>query len=231
MRMFSTSVFRQFSKTFKDGSLLVSGAGARELVSVSMPEVGHENVLDSSTNVSPVSIVTVLVTNLDALRLTNLDCVVHTTFYSKLMFATLTPIGISVCIYTYRLAYSRLVTSTFERQRVRDLCVEIFLGLTYMIFSGTSTTIFNTFNCVEFGDDPKSYLALDPSLDCGSVKHRLFSVYAAVMVFVYPLGIPALYTFLLVRKRKSIASPDRIEDRSLLKTSFLWDMYEPNCWW
>ena len=147
------------------------------------------------------------------------------------MFATLAPIGITVCIFAYRLVKSRLAIDRSEKQRVRNLCVEIFLGLTYMIFAGTSTTIFNTFNCVKFGDDPKSYLALDPALDCGSSEHNFFRMYAAGMVFVYPLGIPALYTFLLVRKKTSLASPDRIEDASLLKTSFLWDMYEPNCWW
>jgi hypothetical protein len=52
------------------------------------------------------------------------------------------------------------------------------------------------------------------------------------MMAFYPLGIPLLYWSLLFRNRKKLESERmRDADESLLKTAFLWDMYEPAYWW
>ena len=51
------------------------------------------------------------------------------------------------------------------------------------------------------------------------------------MIFLFPLGIPACYLFVLARHRQQIKSPDRDYDVLIHKSSFLWENYEPQLWW
>ena len=100
-----------------------------------------------------------------------------------------------------------------------------------MVFSSVSTTIFDTFNCKTFGDDETEYMMSDQSIDCGTHKHKMYQVFAAFMMAVYPVGIPALYFVLLFKARQQLQAEKRDEDESLQKIAFLWDMYEPEMWW
>ena len=118
-----------------------------------------------------------------------------------------------------------------QRKVIRDHCIELFLGLTFMIFSGVSTTIFDTFNCRTYGDDPTYYLNADKSLSCESPRHSYYKSYAFLMMAIFPVGIPLLYGTMLFQRRHEIQSTKRYKKDSLIKTSFLWEMYEPNMWW
>ena len=70
--------------------------------------------------------------------------------------------------------------------------------MVFLLFPSTSAAIFATFQCEEL-DNPKHsrYLRIDLSVDCDSDVHRAMVVYAALMVFVYPLGVPAMYAYIL----------------------------------
>jgi hypothetical protein len=121
-----------------------------------------------------------------------------------------------------------------------------------------SVKIFSTFSCTHFEGDYGSYLKADFSLDCTTSKHRWYMVYAALMVFIYPIGVPYMYYRLLVgpngtvRERlrceqdekehlfgreegKAMAMAEREQnvedDESLKKLEFLYKMYEPKAWW
>ena len=94
-----------------------------------------------------------------------------------------------------------------------------------------STTVFDTFNCIQFGEDENYYLASDQSLVCYTGAHKLAQLYATFMIGVYPIGIPAVYFFLLWGQRKELVKSDRHRNPKLRKLSFLWDNYEPDLWW
>jgi hypothetical protein len=94
-----------------------------------------------------------------------------------------------------------------------------------------STTVFDTFNCVQFGEDENHYLASDQSIVCFTTEHKLAQLYATFMIGVYPIGIPALYFFSLWGNRGQLVKSDRHRNSKLRKLSFLWDNYEPNLWW
>jgi len=51
-------------------------------------------------------------------------------------------------------------------------------------------------------DPPQRYLRLDYSLDCDGGRYSSFVWFAALMVLVYPVGIPALYFTLLWNNRE-----------------------------
>ncbi|GMH57413.1 hypothetical protein TL16_g02375 [Triparma laevis f. inornata] len=126
--------------------------------------------------------------------------------------------------------YSKRV-SRENLKKFADLAWSAFLILTYIVFASVSTTVFDTFNCSKIGDDPHVWLARDHSIDCKSPLHIKYKTYATVMVFVYPLGIPALYATVLFRSRTRLMSVDRDFDPTIQKLGFLWQNYEVDKWW
>jgi hypothetical protein len=79
-----------------------------------------------------------------------------------------------------------------------------------------------------------SYLTADFSISCSSGAYKRARVYAVIMAFVYPVGVPLLYTLaLLLNHRKLNPFPGdtkrsalaREQDRSVQKYQFLWGSY------
>jgi NADH:ubiquinone oxidoreductase subunit 6 (subunit J) len=162
--------------------------------------------------------------NLDALNITKMGCIVHTNFYHKLVVSTIGPICASVSIFVIMFVLKVRSKTHEDKQSIIDSAVALFLALTYMVFASVSTTIFDTFNCKNFGDDPTEYMMSDQSIDCGTVQHKLFQLFAGIMMLVYPIGIPTLYFVLLLRARDRLKAKKREDDETLHKTAFLWDM-------
>jgi hypothetical protein len=53
------------------------------------------------------------------------------------------------------------------------------------------------------------------------------------MIFVWPIGVLALYSYLLIKNRARINRPveDRESDEKLMRLAFLFDPYKPEYWW
>ncbi|KAG5181611.1 hypothetical protein JKP88DRAFT_263559 [Tribonema minus] len=121
--------------------------------------------------------------------------------------------------------------SARARERLDDIVsrhATLLLAFTFLIFSFASTTVFQTFACDCLDGTGECYLRADYALSCGTARHRAYVIYASFMVLVYPVGIPALYAYMLRRHRKGIA---RHEDggvvaASLKPTKFLWTPYK-----
>ncbi|GMI40537.1 hypothetical protein TeGR_g4102 [Tetraparma gracilis] len=169
--------------------------------------------------------------NLDALNLTKVGCLVQTNFYHKLVLSTMGPLCVSVVIGLGALVMKKRAKDHEHKQAAIDGAVSLFLGLTYLVFSSVSTTIFDTFNCKSFGDDEREYMMSDQSVNCGTGTHMKYQAYAGVMMVVYPVGIPTLYGVLLWRARLQLQEDGREEVERLHKTAFLWQDYEPELWW
>jgi hypothetical protein len=113
----------------------------------------------------------------------------------------------------------------------------VFLAMTFLIYSTISTAVFQTFACDRVDEKVVTaktrYLRADYSVQCDTAEHKLYKAYASVMIVIYPLGIPLLYTWLLWRSREKLSTEkdasgrvlDRHEDVSLLSTKFLWKRY------
>ena len=87
-----------------------------------------------------------------------------------------------------------------------DILIKAINGLTFLVYPSTSTSVFTTFNCRTFdaGDEP-SYrrLAADLSIDCDGERHRMFVLYAYVMMLVWPIGIPAYMCLVFYQNRNA----------------------------
>ncbi|KAG5178591.1 hypothetical protein JKP88DRAFT_154875, partial [Tribonema minus] len=172
--------------------------------------------------------------SLDMRWLTSPGCAADIDFYGRLLIATLAPLVITALIFSPRLylcfiSRRRPAVAPKLRQIVtRD--VNAFLVFTFLIFSGVSLTVFETFACdkelKEFTGN--IYLHADYSLQCSDDEglHKKYSIYAGFMVVVYPVGIPLMYAAILwrvaARQREHGQQPSRLTSAS----SFLWSSYE-----
>ena len=124
------------------------------------------------------------------------------------------------------------IKAKFRGKEIRSSAIALFLGFTYLIFASTSAKIFQAFQCKTYGDDSTLYLVADKNIDCSSDIFLWWRFYATIMLGVYPLGIPFMYFILLYRKRRILMDEDlRVANQSVISISFLWKMYETDCWW
>ncbi|KAG5175881.1 hypothetical protein JKP88DRAFT_171943 [Tribonema minus] len=177
-----------------------------------------------------------------------LGCVAELNFYQKLLAMTLAPLAVVVLLgASWLLACWRAQqlqrSDGFEaaylmHQEALRRHWTAFLAFTFLVFGVVSSVVFLTFVCEEL-----DYLRADYSVQCYTSEYWAYAVYAAVMLFVYPIGITALYSVLLWRKSKlkmnnkgnskivrvaSLAPRSRLVEAS----GFLWEQYtEETPWW
>ena len=144
--------------------------------------------------------------------------------------------------------------------------ISLALLFSYISLPGLTVSIFATFICHNI--DPSNviypngafYLVADYSISCSSSQMTFARVYAAVMIILYPVGIPCLYFRLLFRKRHELKirndnivkrrrrdvkknkikafieeyAINRTDDSSLKRSTqmykFLYDSYKPEFW-
>jgi hypothetical protein len=198
--------------------------------------------------------------NMDIGWLSSLGCVTRMTFYDKLLLNTLIPFGIVLALLcTYSIAHYRHKvqattastvnmnsnTRTVSLESIRSRHYSAFLFITFLIYSTVSTVVFQTFACDNIETTGISYLRADYSVICNTSRHNAYKAYAAVMIIVYPIGIPLLYAWLLYRERRhfnqsnkrssgprltnsnSIQQLQQLSEASVQHTKFLWSAYKP----
>ena len=109
------------------------------------------------------------------------------------------------------------------------------LLLLYACIPIASSRILRSFHCLDFGYDDaaglhKWFMAADLSVDCDSPEYRDGIWPAAVwMLAVWPIGVPILFSALLLACRKAII--ERRPTPLSTATMFLWKDYEPRCFY
>jgi hypothetical protein len=185
--------------------------------------------------------------NIDLGWLLSIGCVVQVSFYQKLLLNTVAPFvcaAILCCTYSMVRCRNKVqaLTASFKRQSQAVRCynleqclakhVQVFLTMTFLIYSTVSTVLFQTFACDAIPNGG-SYLRADYSVSCNTAKHTIYKIYSGLMILVYPIGIPALYAYLLWQQRKQLhtstdpSTQSRDSNLSLRKTRFLWQTYKP----
>ncbi|CAM9846642.1 unnamed protein product [Sphacelaria rigidula] len=149
-------------------------------------------------------------------------------FHDRLLVNTLGPlVVVGLLGITYRVAMYRSSTAGggAVAEKIRYRHQTVLLLVTFLIYSSVSSTVFQTFAC-EMLDDGAKYLRADYSIQCTDAKHKNFEVYAAIMIFVYPVGVPLLYAILLFQRRDVLANADA--DKTIAQSiSGLWEPYRP----
>eukprot|EP00752_Nemacystus_decipiens_P012610 g11167.t2 len=172
----------------------------------------------------------VTVLNFDALWIPSAGCFVEVDFHRRLLVATIGPlVALGLLAITYAVAKRRNDGSTTALQRVGRKHVSMVLLISFLVYSSVSATVFQAFACEDL-DDEKKYLRADYRIECDSPEHRAFQVYAGIMIFVYPVGIPLFYAYLLYNKRRVLRSEDkdkRAASPEVQPFHDLWAPYKP----
>ena len=166
---------------------------------------------------------------LDGIKLLDFDlgwilsasCVVNIDFHDRLLFATIGPIVVILLLgMTYYIAARRNRQSEGALQSVQHKHLSAVLLLTFLVYSNVSSILFQTFAC-EHLEDGGLYLRADYRIECDSAKHETLQVYAAIMIIMYPFGIPAFYATLLLKNRDILKTdePSRNNCSRVLPTS------------
>jgi hypothetical protein len=144
------------------------------------------------------------VINLDMSWLLSAGCILRVSFYVKLLITTIAPLLVVAILGAIHIRVRYLCTqaSTLEHATAKHMTA--FLAFTFLIFSAVSTVVFQTFSCDYLEVTEESWLRADYSISCDTGKHTAYKIYAAVMIAVYPIGIPSLYAVLLWRHRHSL---------------------------
>ena len=164
--------------------------------------------------------------------------------YDVLLAATLGPIVFTVLLFVCTTGTAYCIVPKLVK-RVRDHTESAVLLMLFVVYPYVSQTVFGTFWCENFPDADRRFnlttsaLRADYRLSC---EHNMdperlgFEIYAGVMVLVYPVGVVALYSWVLyVYKERIIAFGNRAtakENREkLTKVSFLIKPYKVKRFW
>jgi len=142
--------------------------------------------------------------SLDFLTVMPIGCTIDMNHDHFLLIRTLVPLFLLFVSFQYRWKLKRSALLKRNRKEARadeelaDRLLTYNFVLLYLLFPSNSANIFATFQCETFDDaQASSFLRKDLSVDCKSPFHTFMMVYAALMIFVYPIGVPALYAYLL----------------------------------
>ncbi|CAN0245080.1 unnamed protein product [Ascophyllum nodosum] len=198
---------RRFSN-FRDGLVRAIPFTAIKIVFVSWQIItqfsGVVNVQYPPAYESLLTALSVVDLNLGSIL--SLSCVVETTFYTRLILATITPAAVvGALAITCRVAVLRNDHSALGKQIARNKNLAVGLFLLFMVYSSVSYTIFQTFVCDPL-DSEVTYLRADYNLVCWTKTHIGYMTYAGLMILVYPVGIPAMFAWVLLKNHDRIRS-------------------------
>ena len=175
----------------------------------------------------------IAIINVDVGFLLSNACIITTNFYNRLVLATVGPLLILVaCACTFIVARrrGRGRDSSAAEAFLKQKHLSTVLFIVFFVYSSVSFIIFQTFACDSL-DDGKAYLRADYSITCYTGTYIAYQAYAIFMVFVYPVGIPAFFTWWLLRNRLELAKPERESMSNLQSYRFLWAAYKPACYY
>ena len=169
------------------------------------------------------------VVNLDLGFILSLSCVVETSFYARLLLASIAPLVVlGALVMTYQLAIFRNSHSIHAKRIARNKHLAVGLFLLFMVYSSVSYTIFQTFVCDSL-DSGITYLRADYEIVCWTRTHVAYMAYAGLMILVYPVGIPAMFALALFINRDGIKSVAESTNKSRvpLESEAIKDLWAP----
>jgi len=149
--------------------------------------------------------------NLEIFSLVPFACVFETDYFTNLVVSSLAPIITSAVL----LAVYLTIKAKGSEAASTNFLITLILLISYLVLPNVSSTVFATFKCNEYDavhlekeGSVERYLAMDFSVSCDSPYYSSMEVYAALMVLVYPIGIPLLYIVALYKERADLSIPE-----------------------
>ena len=164
------------------------------------------------------------VLQLDVFTALPVACITSGGFHTVLLLQTLVPLAIMLVLAVWGVLLIRKGDTKTKKGASRVVFGDILINFGFLIltlvYPSVSKNIFATFQCKDIGDGTR-FLRADLSINCASPAHTTMSIYAAVMLLVFPFGAPMLYAYLLFRKHGTQLF--RLRDIELVKVKLASD--------
>eukprot|EP01045_Picozoa_sp_COSAG04_P045210 COSAG04_NODE_15726_length_522_cov_1.397163_1_plen_141_part_10 len=76
-----------------------------------------------------------------------------------------------------------------------------FLGI-FLVYPTITSTLFRVPQCHDYGD--RSFHEDDYTVDCTTTKFQLTVVFAALVIILIPIGVPAAFLYFRLRAKRSL---------------------------
>lgn len=186
--------------------------------------------------------------------LPNMGCHVGLNYVDKFLSAVLAPIAVGMPFAIGFVVFGALFKASKRPRlvedggldmllRARNNSLKVVIYMLFLVYTSTSNTILRMFDCMPL-ENGKSYLKADFSIECGSatVHTRAFGSahsfdwyrgWAVVAAFIYPLGVPVFFFFVLWLNRKQLFVEGSDEPTAELEDEmgFLYGGYRKDLWW
>ncbi|GMI03344.1 hypothetical protein TrLO_g13981 [Triparma laevis f. longispina] len=212
-----SSTYKVMKRKFKNGAKIIF-SGAQ--IFVSLPSVVPtltlpENLKDTLAGMQ--------VLNLNFFQFLSMGC--WTSSFNKYdqVLATTVPILILCGV---------LLGCGLWMRRYRQIFFTTAIAVTYLTLPTVTTMTFSLFPCDDL-DDGRSYLRADYSIDCDGEKRTDWTIFGALMILAFPVGVTGAYWMLLWVDRENIMMPVgvREQDEGLMSKAFLFEPYKPEFWY
>jgi hypothetical protein len=140
--------------------------------------------------------------SMDWLSFLDVGCVASYTYYHKFTFsAILLPILLIAVSMVYCVELKRAV---LDKSSIIDRVMKMVLTVIFLVYPVVSQTMFQSFSCYSLDDD-EQWLHVDPQISCVDSGFEWFRLtFGIIGVCAYPLAIPVLTMFVLLRNFKGI---------------------------
>lgn len=165
--------------------------------------------------------------NFDIGVIVSYSCLFSPSFHGRLLFSTIVPmLVLTILALAYHVAKRRGYAAQ-HGLALRHRHQSAAASVVFFVYSSVSSVIFQTFSCEDRFSGHRS-LRADHNILCDSDLHKYFMMYAGLMAVVYPIGIPAFFSWWLRRNRKYLKTSDRDTAVHLQPYSGVWSAYTPS---
>jgi len=130
-------------------------------------------------------------------------CVFRWTYFEKLTVVTVAPFGlwgVATILYGVLRKCRGKLTTPADRREARSNVTYATLLAVYVALPSISTYVITYFSCAHFDRGEQRDLRViagEPSIHCTSARYRLWAIYDAIMIAIWPVGATSAIACLL----------------------------------
>ncbi|KAH8059543.1 chlorophyll synthetase [Aureococcus anophagefferens] len=146
------------------------------------------------------------VLTLDVSAIFPLGCMRGGGFYGGLLFITICPVAFVGLIWALMSLRALRPSDAATWQDLKVATATATVVVTYFVLPSVTLKILQIFDCEVLDDagGKQAFLFADYSVRCGGFDYFVYTIYAILAVFVWPVGVPLLYFTLLHRHKHEI---------------------------
>ena len=155
--------------------------------------------------------------NFNVLSVAPVECFHRVTYFDTLIFTTLAPALVALIILLVSLLRVWRTTGVEAKDNARSTVSYLRLLYSFCILPGCTSTSFRYFGCSHYdmGEYSENIAMLDiePNIMCDVKSYKKWRPFVALMIIIYPVGVPLTYYALLWRMCDMLDPPTDVVEK------------------